>query len=107
MARMKLLFASFATGILVTAGVFITVLFVRALFKDDASVTFALWFFWWPISFMRLLPGVSDNALLWLSLAMGMLLDIVIISFVTYGVLRAIISRQKRTHAIPPQPPTF
>ena len=108
MARMKLRFASFATGIFVTAGAFITVLFVRALFKDDASVTFALWFFWWPISFMRLLPGVSDSALLWLSLAMGMLLDIVFISLVTYCVLRAIDSRQKRARSgIPPQPPTF
>lgn len=108
MARMKLLFASFATGILITAGVFITVLFVRAFFKDDASVTFALWFFGWPISFMRLLPGVSVNALIWLSFAIGILLDMVFISFVTYGVLRAIVSRQKRTRpAIPPQPPTF
>ena len=105
---MKLVFASFATGLLVTASIFITVLFVRALFKDDASVTFALWFFWWPICFMRLLPGISDNTLLWLSLAIGMLLDIVFISLVTYCVLRAIVSRQKRARsAIPPQAPTF
>lgn len=105
---MKLLLASFATGTFVTAGIFITVLFVRALFKDDASVTFALWFFWWPICFIRLLPAVSDSARLWLSLAMGMFLDMVFISFVTYCVLRAIVSRQKRVRdAIPPEPPTF
>src|SRR5258707_15894560 len=108
MARMRLLFPSFATGILVTVGIFITLLFVRALFKDDASVMFALWFFWWPICFMRLLPGVSDSALLWLSLAMGMLLDIMFITFVTYCLLREIVSRQKRARStIPPQPPTF
>lgn len=105
---MKIILASFASGILVTTGIFIIVLFVRALFNDDASVTFALWFFWWPICFMRLLPGVSDSALIWLSLAMGMLLDMVFISFATYCVLRAIVSRQKRARSsIPPQPPTF
>jgi hypothetical protein len=105
---MKLLFASLATGILVTAGILIIVLFVRALFKDDASVMFALWFFWWPICFMRLLPGISDKALLWPSLAIGMLLDIVFISFVTYCLLTAIVSRQKRAcSASPPQAPTF
>ena len=105
---MKLLFASFATGILVTIGIFITVLFWRALFKDDASVMFALWFFCWPIRFMCLLPGVSDRALLWLSFVMGMLLDIVLISLITYGLLRTIVSRQKRTRtALPPQTPTL
>lgn len=105
---MKLLFASFASGTLVTAGIFITVLFVRALFKDDVSITFALWFFWWPIRFMCLLPGVSDRGLLWLSLTMGILLDMVFISFLIYGVLRAMISRQQRArHAVPPQTPTF
>ena len=105
---MRLIFASVATGVIVTAGIFITVLFVRALFKDDASVTFALWFFWWPICFMRLLPGISDKALLWLSLAIGMLLDVVFISVVTYCVLRLIVSRHKRARsAIPPQAPTF
>ena len=108
MARMKLLFASLATGILVTSGIFITALFVRALFKDDASVMFGLWFFLWPICFVRLLPVVSDDSLLWVSLAMGLLLDMVFISFVTYCVLRAIVSRQKPARStIPPQPPTF
>jgi hypothetical protein len=105
---MKLLLASFATGILITAGIFITLLFVRALFKDEASVTFAVWFFLWPIWFLRCLPGISDKALPWLSLTLGMLLDIVFISFVTYGVLRMIVSRQKRTRkATPPPAPTF
>lgn len=108
MASMKLIFASVATGILVTTSIFITVLFVRALFKDDASITFALWFFGWPICFLRLLPAVSDRALIWLSLATGMLLDMVFISLVTYSVLRAIVSRQKRVRVVtPPQPPTF
>ena len=105
---MKLIVASFATGILVIIGIFITIVFVRALFRDNSSVTFAAWFFWWPIYFIRVLPGVSDNAQIWLSLAMGMLLDMVFTSFVTYCVLRAIVSRQKRVRgAIPPKPPTF
>lgn len=104
MARLKLLLASLATGILVTSGMFITALFVRALFKDDASVMFALWFFLWPICFVRFV--VSDDVLLWVSLATGLLLDMLFISFVTYCVLRTIVSRQKRT-CVPPQPPTF
>ena len=105
---MKLLLASFATGIFVTVGMLITVLFVRALFKDEGSVIFALWVFGWPICFMRFLPGVSEQGLIWFSLALGMLLDIVFISAGTYCVLRAIVSRLKRSPgAIPPQPPTF
>jgi len=105
---MKLLFASLATGIFVTGGIFMTIVFVRALFKDDASVMFALWVFGWPICLMPSLPGISDRALVWISLAMGMLLDTVIISGVTYCVLRAIVSRQKRARsALPPQSPTF
>jgi hypothetical protein len=92
----------------VTVGLFFAVVFVRALFKDDASVTIAMWFFWWPICFMWRLPGISNNTLVWLSLVVGVLLDIAFISFVTYCVLRAIMSRQHRAHgAIPPQPPTF
>ena len=105
---MKLLVASFATGILVTIGIFITLVFVRALFRDDASVMFAAWIFVWPICFMRLLPATPDSTLIWISLAMGVLLDTLFISFVVYCVLRAIASRQKRLRgAIPPQPPTF
>jgi hypothetical protein len=39
---------------------------------------------------------------------MGMLLDIVLISLITYGLLRTIVSRQKRTRtALPPQTPTL
>ena len=105
---MKLIVASFATGILVTAGIFMTIVFLRALFKDDTSVMFALWVFGWPICFMPSLPGISDHALIWLSLAIGMLLDSVFISGVTYCVLRAIVSRQKRARgSLPPQAPTF
>src|ERR1044072_6843894 len=85
---MKLLFASIATGIFVTASIFMTIVFVRALFKDDASVMFALWVFGWPICFMSCLPAIPDHALIWLSLAMGMILDSVFISTVTYFVLR-------------------
>lgn len=104
---MKLLLGSFATGIFITIGIFITVLFVRALFKDEASVMFALWFFGWPMCFVSLFPGLSDRGLIWLSLATGMLLNMVIISLVTYGVLRVIVARQKRARgATPPQPPT-
>ena len=106
-SRLKLVVASIATGILVTTATFITVLFVRALFKDAVSVTFALWFFWWPIWFLRYLPGI-DDVLLWVSLAMGILLDMVFISIATYLVLRAILSRQKRVRAAtPPEPPNF
>ena len=105
---MKLLFASFATGILITIGTFIAVLFVRALFKDDASVMFALWFFWWPICFVRLLPGLSNSGLIWLTLAVGMLLDILLFSFGIYFVLRVIVSRLKPTPTPdPPQAPIF
>ena len=85
-----------------------TIVFVRVLFKDDASVMFALWVFGWPICFMSSLPGISDHALIWLSLAMGMLLDSVFLSGMTYCVLRAIVSRQKRVRiTLPPQAPTF
>jgi hypothetical protein len=105
---MKLFLASLATGILVTVGILMTVLFVRAFLKDDASVMFFLWFFAWPFWFMRVLPGISQSALIWLSLAIGVVLDIVFISLATYCVLRAIVSRQKRArNAIPPQPPAF
>jgi hypothetical protein len=109
MARIKLLFASFATGIVITAGVFITLLFVRALFKDEASVRVVLWVFGWPIFFLCRLPGLSGRGSdLALALAMGILLDILSISLATYFVLRAIVSRQTRTRsAVPPQPPTF
>ena len=104
---MKLLLASVATGILVTVGIFLTVLFVRALFKDDVSTTFLLWFSFWPIWFLRLLPGISDRALLWLALAVGMLLDIVFISFLTYCLLRMILSRQKRARNSTPTTSNF
>src|SRR6185503_339990 len=105
---MKLLLVSFATGILVTAGIFITVLFVRALFKDDVSVMFLAWFFWWPICFLRFLPGISDKALIWLSLVAGVLLDIVFISLAIYCVLKMIVFRQKRPrNTTPPPAPTF
>ena len=103
---MKLLLSSIATGIAVTAGTFITVLFVRALFRDQVSVMFALWFFAWPIWFLRTVPGISLKALTWLSLAIGMLLDVVFISFATYCVLRLVIRRQKRARISPPQAPT-
>src|SRR5215510_1396469 len=105
---MKLYFASVATGIAVIISILITVVFVRALFRDDASVMFAAWFFGWPSCFIGLLPGIPANALTWISLATGTLLDMVLVSGVTYCVLKAIVSRQKRTHtAVPPQAPTF
>jgi len=104
---MKLLLASFATGIAVTAALFITVLFARALFRDQASVTFALWFFFWPIWFVRIVPGISQNTLTWLSLAIGILLDALFISSVTYCLLRFILPKQKRERIPPPQAPTF
>jgi hypothetical protein len=105
---MKLLLASIATGIAITAGLFTIVLFVRALFRDQVSVTFALWFFLWPVEFLRVVPGISTNALVWLSLAMGLLLDVVFISVGTYCVLRIIVRRQKRARIpLPPQAPTF
>src|ERR1700754_2277682 len=105
---MKLFLISLATGIFVTVGILITVLFVRALFKDDASVMFFLWFFGWPIWIMRCVPGISTSALIWISLAIGIVLDTLFFSLATYFVLRAIVSRQKRTrNAIPPQPPAF
>ena len=105
---MKLLLASLATGIFVTVGVFFTVLFVRALFKDDASVMFLLWVFWWPIWFLRCVPGISVNALTWVSLAIGMVLDTLFISLGIYCLLRAIVSRRKRAPStLPPQAPTF
>lgn len=109
MARTRLLFASLGTGVFVTTGLFITLLFIRALFKTGVAVTVALWLFWWPIYFMPCLPGVSDIGLVWLSLAVGLLLDVVFISFVTYFVLKAIVSRQRRARTVipPPQPPTF
>ena len=104
---MKLFLASLATGILVTVGTFIAVLFARALFKNNVSVMFALWFFWWPVWFLRYLPGIPVNALVGLSLAVGMLLDIVFISFGTYCVLRAIVSRRKPSLGPIPPPPQF
>lgn len=108
---MKLIFASIATGILVVVGLFITLLFVRALFRDNASTMFALYVFAWPMWFLRLWPGISSTAAAWLSLAIGMLLDILLVSVVAYSVLRAIVSRHKRstssTSALPPQAPTF
>jgi len=104
---MKLLLASLATGIAVTVGLFITVLFVRALFRGHASMTFALWFFVWPIWFVRMVPGVSVNTLGWLSLALGILLDALFISLVTYCLLRFILPKQKRERIPPPQAPTF
>jgi len=69
----------------------------------------ALWLFWWPMYFIGCLPGISNNALIWLSLAVGVLMDIVFISVVTYFALGAIISRQRRARIVipPPQPPTF
>lgn len=79
----------------------------EGIVKDAVSVTFGLWFFWWPICFLRFVPGI-DNALLWVSLAMGILLDMLFISLATYFVLRAIVSRQKRVRAAtPPEPPNF
>src|SRR5262249_13817304 len=104
---MKLL-ASFATGILVTLGTFIALLFARVLFRD--TVTFGLWIFAWPVWFLRYLPGIPYNTLIWLSLAVGMLLDVFLISFVTYCVLRVIASQRNRARIPippPPQPPTF
>ena len=109
MARTKLLFASFGTGVVITTAIFITLLFVRALFKTAAALTVILWLFWWPMHFIGCLPGISNNALIWLSLAVGVLMDIVFISVVTYFALGAIISRQRRARIVipPPQPPTF
>ena len=105
---MKLFLASFATGILVTIGILGAVLFLRALFRDEASVMFALWLFGWPMWLLRFLPGISAQSLVWLSLAIGLVLDTVLISLGIYFVLKVIISRIKRAPgAVPPQPPTF
>lgn len=105
---MKLFLASFASGILVTIGILGAVLFLRALFRDEASVMFALWLFGWPMWLLRYLPGISAQSLVWLSLAIGLVLDALLISLGIYFVLRAIISRTKRAPgAVPPQPPTF
>ena len=93
---MKLLLASFATGIVITTGLFITVVFVRALFRDEASVMIALWVFAWPVWFLRRVPAIPLNSLIWLSFAIGMLLDAVFISIGTYCVLRVIVRRRKR-----------
>lgn len=108
--NMKLRLISLAIGIFITVGIFFTVLFVRALFKDDVSTMFLMWVFWWPVWIMRRVPGISPNVLVWVSLAIATLLNIAVISFATYFVLRAIVSRRKRTQvstAIPPQPPAF
>lgn len=105
---MKLRLASLATGLSVTLWIIITVLFVRALFKDNASVTFLVWFLAWPLWIVRCVPGIPANAMIWVSLAIGFVLDILFISLATYFVLRAIVSRQKRARiAMPPQPPAF
>jgi hypothetical protein len=105
---MKLAFASAVTGIVITVAIFITVLFLRVLLRDNASVIFALWFFGWPILVMPCIGGISETGRIWLSLAIGMLLDTVFISLAVYGLLRLIVSRRKRARvALPPQAPTF
>ena len=108
---MKLIFASIATGIVVVVGLFITLLFVRALFRDNASTMLVTWLFVWPVWLVRRWPGISSTAAVWLSLAIGMLLDILLVSVVAYFVLRAIISKHKRStssaNALRPQAPTF
>ena len=105
--NMKLLLASFATGSLATIGLFIALMFVRALLRDEVSVTVGLWIFAWPVWLLRYVPGISEKALPWVSLGTGMLLDIVFISLVTYGLLRLIVSKRKPAPSTPPQAPTF
>lgn len=105
---MKRLLASVGTGIFVNVGIFLTLLFVRALFRVDAPGMFLWWLFGWPVFVVRLVPGISLSSLVWISLALGMLLNIVFVSIAVYILLRAINSRIKRANSVlPPKAPTF
>lgn len=105
---MKIFIASLATGIFVTLGSLLTLIFIRALLRDEVTGMIAMYIFFWPVRFVLYFPHLSTMAQVWISLALGILLDIVIVSLLTYFVLRTFASRRKRVStSMPPQAPTF
>lgn len=110
MGRMKLFFASLGVGILVTVFLLAGLLFVQALFPETRNSMGMFWVytFAWPIILVRRFPGLSVTGMLVLSFVLATVLDVIIVTAVTYLIFRATLAKRGRARLeAPPQPPTF
>jgi len=86
---MKLFFASLGVGLLILASLIVLMLALKILVPGTTSGMFLLWFFVWPLPvFVRLFPTLSQLGVGLLSFAVGTFLDVVILTYAAFSVLK-------------------
>ena len=108
---MKLILASIGTGIVILFSLLMALLLTKIVFPDGGTerAIIALYIFCWPIALIRYFPGLSVQAMLGLSFAIGTLLNVAMVSVVAYLILRKTLTKRTLVGAAPspPNPPSF
>ena len=108
MSRTKLFLLSLGVGILVKVFLLGGLLFLGSLFREtrDSMGMFLVYSIAWPIIVIRYLPGITATAAVVISFVLATVLDVIIVTVVTYLILKATLAKRSRLNA-PPQPPAF
>jgi hypothetical protein len=86
---MKLFFACLGVGLLIPASLIVLMLALKILSPGTTSGMFLLWFFVWRLPlFVRLFPTMSHLSVGLLSFAVGTFLDVVILTYAAFSVLK-------------------
>ena len=108
MRRMKLYLASLATGVLVVGFVIVMLAIVNVLFPGLPTWMFSMWIFGWPLLFLQLLPGPTTPNLFLSAFVLGTVLDVVVVSVVSFVIFNARRSKVEGSRvALPPPPAGF
>jgi uncharacterized membrane protein YhdT len=108
MGRTKLFLLSLGVGILVKVFLLGGLLVLGSLFREtrDSMGMFLVYSIGWPIVVIRYLPGLTATAMVVISFVLASVLDVIILTVVTYLILKAMLAKRSRLKA-PPRPPTF
>jgi hypothetical protein len=107
---MKLFLASLGVGIVVPGFLLLGLLFLKVLFPEASEGTsiIVLNLYCWPIAVIRYIPGMRVEVMLLISFFLGTVINVTLLTTVTYFFFRSILA--KRAHArsaAPPPPPSF
>jgi hypothetical protein len=104
---MKRLLGSLAVGILIPA-LLILIMLTSKILNGPAWVAMILAVFVWPLPFfVHFFPGLSSLSLGLLSFSIGALIDIAVLSLLTFRMSQALKRKPRPTLDLPPKPPAF
>ena len=107
MRRMKTFLASLATGVLVVGLMLTGFLIVKVLFPGSSTGKLVMMIFCWPILFMEFSFDTTTESLV-VAFLVGLVLDVVLVSLVSFIIFSARQSKRARLRpATPPPPPSF